>query len=107
MIKALSEIFGGKTFGRLFLATMWSAFSMWFVGYIIIHPIAPDALRFVDTILGFLMGTIIAGILGYYFGSSQSSTDKDKIIANSSPLGDKSVTISETDKTKGDAEQPK
>jgi|GEM_PF-2845615 len=103
MIKALSDIFGGKTFGRLFLATIWSCFAMYFINHIITTPIAPDALRFVDTILGFLMGTIIAGILGYYFGSSQSSTDKDKIIANSSPIGDKSVTISETDKTKGDA----
>ena len=99
MIKDLSEIFCGKTFGRLFLATIWSVFSMWFVGYIIIHPIAADSLRFVDTILGFLMGTIIAGILGYYFGSSQSSTDKDKIIANSAPIPDSSVTISETNKS--------
>lgn len=96
MIKTLSEIFGGKTFGRLFLATIWSLFSMWFIMHIVTVTIAPDSLRFVDTILGFLMGSIVAGILGYYFGSSQSSTDKDKVIANSQPIPDKQVTVSET-----------
>ena len=96
MIKSLSEIFGGKTFGRLFLATIWSVFAMWFVGYILTHQIAPDSLPFVNTFSGFIMGTIIAGILGYYFGSSQSSTDKDKMLADSNPAPTKSVTVSET-----------
>ena len=49
MIKALSEIFGGKTFGRLFLATIWSIFSMWFVAYILMHKIETDSLPFVNT----------------------------------------------------------
>ena len=100
IITALSQIFGGKTFGRLFLATMWSAFAMAFVWHIITTPIAVDSLRFVDTILGFIMGTIIAGILGYYFGSSQSSSDKDDMIKKQiPPQPTSSVTVSETDKT--------
>ena len=99
-IKTVSAIFGGKTFGRLFLATIWSAFAMWFVGYILTHPIAPDSLPFVNTFTGFIMGTIVAGILGYYFGSSQSSSDKDDMLKKQMPpQPTSSVTLSETDKT--------
>ena len=70
----------GKNIIRFILALIWSAFAMWFEYYIITHPIQADSLRFVDTILGFLMGTIVAGILNYFFGSSQSSADKDDVL---------------------------
>lgn len=102
MLEVFRVVFGGKTFGRLFLATIWSAFAMWFVAHIITCTIAPDSLRFVDTILGFIMGTIIAGILGYYFGSSQSASDNEGILAKTVPTSSSTVstTVSSTEKNK-------
>lgn len=32
--------------------------------------------RFADTILGFVLGTIIATVMNYFLGSSKSSADK-------------------------------
>lgn len=37
-----------------------------------------DNQKFADTILGFLMGTLVATIIQFYFGSSHNSRDKDK-----------------------------
>lgn len=48
-------------------------------------PIPQANQRFADIILGFLMGTVISTILTYYFGSSKSSSDKNKIIENLKP----------------------
>jgi hypothetical protein len=35
-----------------------------------------------DTILGFLLGTAIAGIFQFFYGSTQRSRDKDDTIKN-------------------------
>jgi hypothetical protein len=34
--------------------------------------------RFADTILGFILGTVIATMLNFWFGSSIGSKEKDK-----------------------------
>jgi hypothetical protein len=34
--------------------------------------------RTVDNTIGFLMGTLLSGVVQYFFGSSQGSSDKDK-----------------------------
>jgi hypothetical protein len=36
--------------------------------------------RTVDTVIGFLLGTLLASIVSYFFGSSQGSADKDRAI---------------------------
>jgi multisubunit Na+/H+ antiporter MnhE subunit len=42
--------------------------------------IPENSVRFADTILGFLLGTIVATILQFFFGSSKSSKDKTDLM---------------------------
>lgn len=51
----------------------WSIFSMAYIGFITFGTIPANNVRFADTILGFLLGTAISGILQFFFGSSLGS----------------------------------
>ena len=66
-----------KNFTNLF-AAFWSVLSGFYIVFVTFYAIPPANQRFADTILGFLMGTIIASIIGYYYGSSLGSKEKDK-----------------------------
>jgi len=59
-------------------ATFWSIFAAGYIAFITFGTIPPDNQRFADTILGFLLGTVVATILQFFFGSSMGSKDKDK-----------------------------
>jgi len=59
-------------------ATFWSIFAAGYIGFITFGTIPPDNQRFADTILGFLLGTVVATILQFFFGSSMGSKEKDK-----------------------------
>jgi hypothetical protein len=59
-------------------ATFWSIFAAGYIGFITFGTIPADNQRFADTILGFLLGTVVATILQFFFGSSMGSKDKDK-----------------------------
>jgi len=61
-----------------YLATFWSLSTAAYIGFITFSEIPEDNVRFADTILGFLLGTIIAAILNYFYGSSRSSHNKDE-----------------------------
>ena len=76
-----SKLFG-KNSVRSGLAFLWSSFAIFYLVLITVHQIPESNHRIVDTVLGFLLGTIVSGIVGYYFGSSQSSADKTDILAN-------------------------
>lgn len=69
------------TFAKRFIyifATFWSIFAAGYIGFITFGTIPVDNQRFADTILGFLLGTVVATILQFFFGSSMGSKEKDK-----------------------------
>lgn len=62
------------------LASVWSLFAMAYIYLITFTAIPTDNQRFADTILGFLLGTIIASVMNYFFGSSSGSAQKTSMM---------------------------
>lgn len=74
-----SDIFS-KRFVYYF-AIGWSLFSVLYIGFITFVNIPAPNVRFADTILGFILGTVIATIVNFFFGSSKQSQAKDAALA--------------------------
>lgn len=56
-----------------YFAMAWSLFAMLYVAAITFYPIPESSVRFADTVLGFLLGTAMAGIIQFFFGSSEGN----------------------------------
>ena len=69
-----------KRFTYIF-ASLWSLAASAYIGAITFSTIPPDNVRFADTILGFILGTVIATIINFFYGSSKQSQAKDSTIA--------------------------
>ncbi len=63
-----------------YLATFWSFVAVGYIFLITFLTIPEANVRFADTTLGFLLGTIVATIINYFFGSSKSSLDKNQLL---------------------------
>jgi hypothetical protein len=61
-----------------YFITCWSIFSMIFIPAIVFFDIPEGNERFADTILGFLLGTMVASMFSFLLGSSLGSKTKDK-----------------------------
>ena len=66
-----------------YLATFWSFVAVGYIFLITFLTIPEANVRFADTTLGFLLGTIVATIINYFFGSSKSSSDKNQLLKES------------------------
>jgi hypothetical protein len=64
----------GKFRAKLALIVVGLSFVYFFV--VTLVDIPPSATRLVDTIVGFLMGTAIPTVIGFYFGSSDTDPAK-------------------------------
>jgi hypothetical protein len=71
-----SDVFS-KRF-TMYLTTFWSVCAAIYIGFITFSVIPDTNVRFADTILGFILGTVIATMLNFWFGSSIGSKEKDK-----------------------------
>lgn len=63
-----------------YFAIFWSIFACIYVGLITFTTVPESNVRFADTVLGFLLGTVIAQIIAFIYGSSRSSQTKDSVI---------------------------
>lgn len=63
-----------------YFAIFWAIVAMLYVVGITFIKIPQENIRFADTVLGFLLGTIIAQIVAFFYGSSRSSQTKDDTI---------------------------
>ena len=61
-------------------AVFWSLFAMVFFCFVTFGEIPEKNLRMADTILGFLIGTAIAGIFNFFLGTTYRNQKKDDTI---------------------------
>lgn len=65
----------------MYLAMFWSITAVLYIFLITFTTIPELNVRFADTILGFLLGTVVATILNFFLGSSASSKEKTEVLA--------------------------
>lgn len=58
------------------LASSWSVFAMIYIAFITFGSIPAANVRFADTILGFLLGTIVATIINFFLGTSDKQVEQ-------------------------------
>lgn len=61
-----------------YFAVFWSVVASLYIGFITFGDIPQTSVRFADTILGFLLGTIVTTIIQFFYGSSFGSRLKDE-----------------------------
>jgi ammonia channel protein AmtB len=72
----------GDLFAKRFiyyLSAFWSVFAVSYIGFVTFATIPADNVRFADTILGFLLGTVIATILNFFLGSSDVTSKANEV----------------------------
>lgn len=65
---------------KFYLASAWSVFAFIYILAITFLNIPTPNARFADTIIGFLLGTVVATILNFFFGSSAGSEKKTDLL---------------------------
>jgi len=73
-----SDVFS-KRF-TMYLTTFWSLAAGAYIGFITFSIIPEQNVRFADTILGFILGTVVATMLNFWFGSSIGSKEKGEAL---------------------------
>jgi phosphotransferase system glucose/maltose/N-acetylglucosamine-specific IIC component len=68
------------------LAMFWSVFSAGYISFVSFLDIPKDNVRFVDTVLGFLLGTVVGTIITYYMGNKHDPKKEESKDADTSKL---------------------
>ena len=61
-----------------YFVSFWSVLSATYIGFITFGNIPESNIRFADTILGFVLGTMVASMFQFLLGSSLGSRKKDE-----------------------------
>jgi CDP-diglyceride synthetase len=64
----------------MYLTVFWSVAAVAYVGFITFGVIPDNNVRFADTILGFILGTVVSTVLNFWFGSSIGSKEKGEAL---------------------------
>ena len=64
----------------MYLTVFWSVSAVAYVGFITFGVIPDNNVRFADTILGFILGTVVSTVLNFWFGSSIGSKEKSEAL---------------------------
>jgi uncharacterized membrane protein YdjX (TVP38/TMEM64 family) len=64
---------------QAYLSGFWSLFSTVYISAVTFLTVPAGNIRVVDTIVGFLLGTIVSTVIQYWLGSSLGSKTKDKV----------------------------
>lgn len=76
-----------------YFAWAWSLFGITYISVITFCPIPKENVRFADTCLGFILGTVIATMLTYFFGSSSGSKSKEDLLKVNQQSKDEQVQL--------------
>jgi len=71
------------------LALVWSLFAIVYITAISFLDVPQENIRFVDTVIGFLLGTVVSSIIQFFYGSSLGS--KEKSMRGEDAIDDQSV----------------
>jgi hypothetical protein len=63
-----------------YFSIFWSICSVTYIYFITFSVIPADNVRFADTILGFLLGTLVSSMFSYFYGTTIGSQNKSKTI---------------------------
>jgi hypothetical protein len=63
-----------------YYAIFWSVSAAAYIGFITFGYIPEQNVRFADTILGFILGTLVATIVQFFYGSSKGSQEKTQAL---------------------------
>jgi putative flippase GtrA len=63
------------------LSWFWSLVAAGYIGGVTFMNVPQANIRIVDTVLGFLLGTIVATVMNYWLGSSKGSADKTELMS--------------------------
>jgi hypothetical protein len=63
-----------------YFAIFWSVSAVGYIFGTTFIDVPDDNIRVVDTVLGFILGTVVATILAFFYGTSASSMEKTKLL---------------------------
>lgn len=64
----------------MYFAIGWSVVAATYIALITFANIPQANIRFADTILGFVLGTLVSTIINFFYGSAHGSSDKQETI---------------------------
>ncbi len=82
-----------------YLSSFYSIVVFIYIFLVTFCDISKENVRYVDTIIGFLMGTVVTTVINYFLGSSKSSNDKNVLLNNNTPNQPKEEGIIEENTT--------